>query len=182
MYEGMILSFFKSVPDARASLKTLAWLYGGKRIRNVVVTWDQKSMPSRRVRSTVFGCLRSEAVRGPVAAPPPASLATFAGYWGGHTRGLSITSSGRSREFTDDGCCRRVYEMTFRILSVSGTLTRATALYRVTSFKRHESGVRSLHVGDVGKLLLRNGIVTNSLTRVYFCSDPAWGATGACGA
>jgi hypothetical protein len=68
--------------------------------------------------------------------------------------------------------------MTFQTLSVSGTLTRATAVYHVTSFRRYESGVRRLHVGDVGKLLLRNGIVTNTLTRDFFCSDPAWGATG----
>jgi hypothetical protein len=67
-------------------------------------------------------------------------------------------------------------------LSVSGTLTRAAAAYRVTSFKRYESGVRRLRVGDVGTLLLRNGIVTNTLTRDFFCSGPAWGATGACGA
>lgn len=184
-YQGIILSFFKSVPDARASLKSLAWLYGGKLIRSVVVTWDQKSMPSRSMRNTVFGCLRSEAAGGPPASKrpsPPASLATFTGRWGGHTRGLSITSSGRGRESADDGCCVRVYQMTFQILSVSGSLTRAIAVYRVTSFKRYESGVRRLHVGDVGKLLLRNGIVTNTLTRDFFCSDPAWAATGACGA
>lgn len=184
-YQGIILSFFKSVPDARASLKSLAWLYGGKLIRNVVVTWDQKSTPSRSARNTVYGCLRSEAPSGHAASerpPPPASLATFTGSWGGHTRGLSITSSGRGREGADGGCCTRIYQMTFQILSVSGTLTRAIAVYRVTSFKRYESGVRRLHVGDVGKLLLRDGIVTNTLTRDFFCSDPAWGATGACGA
>lgn len=72
--------------------------------------------------------------------------------------------------------------MTFQILSVSGTLTRATAVYRVTSFKRYDRAVPKLHTGRIGKLLLRNGIVTNTLSRVFFCSDPAWWATGACGA
>jgi hypothetical protein len=72
--------------------------------------------------------------------------------------------------------------MTFQIVSVSGTLTRARAAYRVTSFKAYEQGETVRHVGDVGRLLLRNGIVTNTLTRDYFCSEPAWGATGACGA
>jgi hypothetical protein len=184
-YQGILLSFFKSVPDAHASLKTLAWLYGGKLIQNVVVTWDQKSTPSKSVRNNVFGCLRSGAPGGPGAlkrTPPLATLATFAGGWGGHTRGLSITSSGRGREGADDGCCTRVYQMTFQVRSVSGTLTRAIAVYRVTSFRRYQSGVRGLHVGEVGKLLLRNGIVTNTLTDDFFCSDPAWGATGACGA
>jgi hypothetical protein len=72
--------------------------------------------------------------------------------------------------------------VTFRILSVGGTLTRATAVYRVTSFRRYERGINVLRAGDVGKLRLRNGIVTNTLTDDFFCSDPAWGATGACGA
>lgn len=184
-YQGIILSFFKSVPDAGASLKTLAWLYGGKQIRNVVATWDQKSAPSRGVRDAILGCLRSEAPgeRPPsIGLPPRASLATFAGAWGGHDRGFSITSTGRGLEGANAGCCARVYEMAFQIVSVSGTLTRAVAVYRVTSFKRYESGVRRLHPGAVGKLLLRNGIVSNTLTGDFFCSDPAWGATGACGA
>jgi len=182
-YQGIILSFFKSVPDARYSFKTLAWLYGGKLLRNVVVTWDQRSAPSRSVRKTVLGCLRSHLAGAPAAKrPPPATLATFAGRWGGHTRGLSITSTGRGHEGANDGCCTRVYQLTFQILSVSGTVTRATAVYRATSFRRYEGGARRLRVGDLGKLVLNDGIVANTLTDDFFCSDPAWGATGACGA
>ena len=30
--------------------------------------------------------------------------------------------------------------------------------------------------------MLKDGIVTNTLTDDFFCSDPAWGATAACGA
>jgi hypothetical protein len=188
-YQGVILSFFKSVPDARVSLEYLASLYGGERIRNVVATWDldapwpQKPAPSQSLRSTIVGCLRSGDAGIPRAAPTrSAALATFAGGWGGHGRGLAITSSGRGSEGANDGCCTRVYQMTFQILSVNGTLTRATAVYRVTSFRRYESGVTRRRGGDVGKLLLRNGIVTNTLTGDFFCSVPAWGATGACGA
>ena len=66
--------------------------------------------------------------------------------------------------------------------STSGTLTRATAVYRVMSFKRYETGVRMLREGNVGKLVLKNGIVMDNLIDDFFCSDPAWGATGACGA
>jgi hypothetical protein len=51
----------------------------------------------------------------------------------------------------------------------------------VVLWKRYVSGVRRLHVGDVGKLTLRDGIVRNTSTEDFFCSDPAWGATGACG-
>jgi hypothetical protein len=72
--------------------------------------------------------------------------------------------------------------MAGRILSLSGTLTRAEATYRVTSFKRYDRQIASLRKGEVGTLRLRNGIVTNTLTENYFCSDPAWGATQACGA
>jgi hypothetical protein len=178
-YQGIVLSFFKSGADARASEESIE---GARLLGNVVATWAQKPIPNQRLRDEVFGCLRSEPAGGQATPSPPASLATFAGAWGGHTRGLSIASSGRGSEFADDGCCTRSYRMTFQILSVSGTLTRASAVYRATSFKRGESGVKVRHPGEVGRLLLRNGIVTNTLTGVYFCSDPAWGTTGACGA
>jgi hypothetical protein len=182
-YEGIILSFFKSVPDARASRKTLTWLYGGQRIRNVVVTWDQQARPSQSLRNTVLGCLRSKDGRRPGGKrpPPQATLGTFVGYWGGHDRGLSITANGRGHERENGNCCSPVYRMTLQILSVRGTLTRATALYRVRSFRRYAKGVRKLHLGEIGELRLRNGIVTNTLTQDFFCSNPAWGATNACG-
>lgn len=186
-YEGMTLTFFKNSHDARASVQNRwLWLYGGKRMRNVVVAGDQSSVPQGSLRATVLGCLRTEPARdGPLASKrtmPRATLATFAGHWGGHTRRLRVDHAGRGFELADSGCCVRGYEMTFQILSASGTVTRATAAYRVTSFKRYEATIARLHVGQVGRLLLKDGIVTNTLTRDYFCSDPAWGATGACGA
>ena len=177
-YRGVLLNFFKDVADARASRKAL----DGKQMRNVVSTWTQQAGPSQTVRQEVLGCLRSGAAAGQSAPAPAASLATFAGKWGGHTRGLSIAANGRGSEFADDGCCTRAYRMTFQILSATGTVTRATARFRVTSFSRVERGVKLRHTGDVGRLLLRNGIVTNTLSGVYFCSDPAWSTTGACGA
>jgi hypothetical protein len=125
-YQGIILSFFKSIPDARASLQSLASLNGGERIRNVVATWDlnapwpQKPAPSRSVRSTVFGCLRSGTAGSPAPPTRSATLATFAGVWGGHDRGFSINSRGRGGESTYAGCCMRVYRMTFQILAVNG--------------------------------------------------------------
>src|SRR5258708_29407990 len=181
-YQGIILSFFKSADDARASLETLAWLYGGRLVKNVVVTWDQKRVPNRSVRHTVLRCLRSEPGEHHAAPPTPkATLATFAGRWGGHTRGLSITSAGRGSESANDGCCTRVYGLTLQILHVTGSPTRATAVYPVESSKSYRSGVRRLHAGEVGKLVLKDGIVTNTLTSDFFCSDAAWGATRACG-
>lgn len=181
-YEGLTLTFFKTTRAARSSYKSLVWLYGGKLIRNVVVVWDG-DVPAESLRSTVFDCLRAGPGGTPTPhRPPKASLATFAGYWGGHTRGLRITPGGQATESTNSGCCVRVYDMTFQIRSVSGTLTDATATFSVTSYKRHEKWGPDLAGRQVGKLLLKNGIVTNSLTEVYFCSNPAWSATMACGA
>jgi hypothetical protein len=118
-YQGLILSFFKSDRDAKASFKTLAWLYGGRRVGNVVVTWAQKPAPRPIVRATALGCLRSGAAGPPAAPTRPANLATFAGRWRGHGRGLSITSSGRGSEFASDGCCMPIYRLSFQIDSVT---------------------------------------------------------------
>ena len=77
----------------------------------------------------------------------------------------------------------RAYDLLFEILRVTGTVTSATATYRVTQFKRYPPFDRPImHVGQVGELRLRNGVVTNRFSDDYFCSDPAWEATGVCGA
>jgi hypothetical protein len=186
-YAGIIFNFFPSDSAARLSYKSVTQLYGGTRIRNVVATWDG-SKPNRRIRRTLLGCLRSKSASpsGVIPRPvPAASLATLAGGWGGHTRGLGISKSGTGRERASDGCCDRLYDLSFQITSVSGTLIRATATYSVTAFTNYASGDGvTIKVGDVGKLQLRNGMLTNTLTHDIFCGDVAWGAsrTGGCGA
>lgn len=184
-YAGVTLTFFQG-PVTRKWLDALESVYGGGTVvRNVVVSWDQKSSPAG-FRSTVMGCLQVGQLGGAempaMQAAPAASLAAFGGNWGGHTRELTLTATGRGLENTDDGCCNHVYRLGLQILSVSGTLTDGTARYRVTSFQRYHDGGPSLQVGETGKLLLKDGIITNSRTHNIFCSDPAWGATGACGA
>jgi hypothetical protein len=181
-YDGLTLTFFRTTRDARSSYKSLVSLYGGKLLRNVVVVWEG-DVPAKSLRNTVFDCLRAGPGGTPTPhRPPKASLATFAGYWGGHTRGLRITPDGQATELVDDGCCTRMYDMAFQIRSVTGTLTDATATFDVTSYKRRDNYAPDLTGREVGKLLLKNGIVINSLTEGYFCSNPAWGATMACGA
>jgi hypothetical protein len=176
-YEGVTITFFQGAPVTRKWLNALESVYGGGIVdRNVVLAWDQGST-SASFRATVIGCLEAAA-----PAVPAAGLATFAGAWGGHTRRLTITAGGRGLESTDDGCCNRVDRLGLQILSVSGTLTRATATYRVTSFTPYENDAPIIQAGQTGKLLLKDGIVTNTLTHTIFCSDPAWGATRACGA
>ncbi len=175
-YEGVTVSFFRT---PRAAHRFVAAIYDGTVVGDRAVQWDRVS-PSWR--GVLRRCLSSTHGSRPATRPAPsASLSTFVGYWGGHTRGLRIGADREAREVVDSGCCTRVYELGFRLLSVRGTLTRGSATYRVQSFKRYPGGPR-LRVGQVGRLVLRNGIVTNTLTEVYFCSDPAWGATGLCGA
>src|SRR5262249_57838381 len=110
-YEGIVLTFFKSPTDARASLKSLVGPYGGKLVRNVVVSWAQKALPRPAVRDAVIGCLQAASSRAAPHAVPAASLTTFVGGWGGHTRQLSISPAGRGTEYADDGCCTRDYAM-----------------------------------------------------------------------
>ena len=143
-YQGIIVSFFKSVDDAPCVGEDARVVVRGQASSGTSsAAWDQKDRaPSRNVRDTVawLSPLRTRwASNAAKRQAPKATLAEPApGRWGGHTRGLSITSTGRGREGADDGCCTREYELTFQILSVTGTLTRATAVYRVVSFKRYE--------------------------------------------
>jgi hypothetical protein len=131
---------------------------------------------------TAFGRLRSTGGAG-TASSPQARLATFVGHWFGHTRGIDITGSGLGREYLNDGA-RPVAALTFEVRGVTGTPTAADAQIRVTSvriFERHAFGHRGPpRVGELGSLLLWNGIVTDSTTRVYFCA-PKPAEKGVCG-
>ncbi len=186
-YEGLIFSFFRTAAAARVSYKGMTQLYGGIRIRNVVAAWDG-SKPRRRVRRMFLGCLRSATPSspGPPLRPvPPASLTTFEPGWGGHSRGLSISKAGVGEEDVGSGCCTRIYDLSFQISSVSGSIIRAVATYTVTAYTNYGGGPK-ISVGDVGKLRLKNGIVWDEGTRDFgnFCGGVAWGAsrTGGCGA
>jgi hypothetical protein len=175
-YHGVNVVFF-----GEAARRWVAGQSGVTVVKNAAFQWFPASSKEEDWGANVRSCLRVAGFKsGAKRAAPRANRASFTGYWGGHTRGLRIGSDGRGREYVDAGCCIRDYEMTFRILSVTGTLGRANALYRV-SWIRQRIGL-SIHVGDRGTLRLRNGIVTNALTSAYFCSDPAWLATAACGA
>lgn len=181
--EGVVLTFFRSTRAARAALKNLEWLNGyGRQIRNVDATWDLGK--SRALRDFVLGCLSTPPPPNHIAHPAPrATLATFSGHWGGHTRGLDITKAGVAHESANAGCCYLDYAMTYRIVSTHGTITHGSAEFKVLSFHPGRPGdVTGIHVGDVGELKLDNGILRNELTRDYFCSNPAWGVGGACGA
>lgn len=84
--------------------------------------------------------LASSAVASPVAAPREASLATFTGYWWGHTRSLRITPNGRGVEAISSGCCLRVINLHFRLSRASGTSQNATAVATVSESHRRQRG------------------------------------------
>jgi hypothetical protein len=181
------VEFLRSPLRARVALKKglKPPYYIGTRVANAIL-WrgDATKKLTAAFRRTVARCLRGSPPKAtPEAAEVPrATLATFAGYWGGHDRGLTISSRGEGFENTLESCCDRDYVLRYEILSVSGTLIDASATFRVTSFTRFHTYVPRISVGSSGTLRLRNGILTDMLSQVFFCSNPAWGVTGACGA
>jgi hypothetical protein len=119
------------------------------------------------------------------ATPPPATLRTFAGEWVGHTRILKVTRAGRATEQVDDGCCTRVYSVTLQLSRPRGTARTATVTARVAAVHVYERAFARSHPflrpGAVGRLTLRNGVVTDSLTGVTYCNQAA-DRRGTCGA
>ena len=103
------------------------------------------------------------------SAPRPATIATFAGDWWGHTRSLQITPTGQAREVVDDGCCTRVVSLRFRLLKPGGTVTDAAVPIRVTAVGRWDEATPRPRIGQLGRLRLRDGIVADSLTGANFC-------------
>lgn len=123
------------------------------------------------------------------------SLKTFAGFWGGHTRGLTITAHGQAYEQLGDGCCDEVVHMHFRLSDPRGTLGNATALVRVTSIqllnaKDYRGDPRynipaspKPYVGKTARLHLRHGVITEPLDgfNATYCNARTQ-AKGVCGA
>jgi hypothetical protein len=107
-------------------------------------------------------------------------LAVFVGHWSGHTRGIDIHDSGRGREYINSGA-PPVATLTFNVLRVTGTPAEADARIRLTSvriFDRTAFPRGQPHVGEVGTLRLRHGIVTDTITHVFYCAPkPAEKAT-----
>ena len=125
----------------------------------------------------VAASTRSAAAHDP--APRRATLATFADYWWGHSRGLNITKTGRALERINSGCCFTDIEYTFRLMRPRGTVAHGSVAFRVTSVKRWNAAwARRPRVGQLGELRLRHGVITDSLTRSTFCAPPV----GKCGA
>jgi len=104
-----------------------------------------------------------------------ASLGTFTRhYWWGHGRLFVIHRSGRGAEKL------RTYPerppgyapLTFDVTSVTGTPAAADAHIRLTSVQNayHILSSKRIHVGTLGDLRLRHGVITDSITHATFCA------------
>jgi len=107
----------------------------------------------------------------------PANDSAFVGYWWGHDRGLKIRHDGRGFEGVDDSCCHRVIALNFRVIAVRGTRARAVGRIRVTSARVDKEWIAEAHrppprAGQVGTLVLEDGVVTDELTGATFCAAP----------
>jgi hypothetical protein len=127
------------------------------------------------------------AVLAPAAsAAAPATLATFAGSWIGHTRSLTISRTGVAKEDVYDGCCTHMVRFSFTLSHPSGSTSDATAtatvtavhVYTPTEFSKSYPAPR---VGETAKLTLRRGVITTGFSGGNFC-DQSVDTHGACGA
>jgi hypothetical protein len=115
-----------------------------------------------------------------------ATLATFAGGWIGHTRDLTIGHFGHSRADIGDGCCDPIITFRFNLSDVRGTTKNASAKAKVTVVHVHRksafpAGSPPPHKGEVRRIHLKNGVITDPFTGNIFCDAKAEKA-GTCGA
>lgn len=115
-----------------------------------------------------------------------ARLVTFAGAWGGHTRGMTITRSGHAKESIGSGCCDPIVDLRLRLSHPRGTSTNASVTVRVVAVTVQDSSAFTKahpapQVGQTGRMKLKNGVITEPLTDTTYC-DKAAGLKGVCGA
>lgn len=111
----------------------------------------------------------------PSAAPAPGvsrgGIAVLVGTWTGHTAYVKITSNGIGKESVGSGCCDPVIDLTFRISNVKGTGVNATAIVKALSVRLHDWGnsTKPPHVGQVARLTVHGGVLTDGLTGFGYC-------------
>lgn len=103
-----------------------------------------------------------------------ATVDVFAGYWGGHERSLRITRKGRGKMVVYLGCCTHIINLSFQVFHVRGTYSTARARARVTHvhvFTKPDAVTDFPHVGEVGTLKLKAGVIVESFLGGYYCDD-----------
>jgi hypothetical protein len=111
------------------------------------------------------------------------TFTAFAGDWIGHTRSLTISSSGHGEEHVNDGCCTTVLDMTFELSAPRGSgPAHATATATVLTLDLHGNNApNSPRVGQRGTFSISDGVLTDQLNQVTFCNNTQQVA-GTCGA
>lgn len=107
-----------------------------------------------------------------------AGLATFAGQWQGHGRGLTITKKGQASEVINTGCCYLAVAVEFQLSRPRGTLSAASATATVTAVRIGDKSWYSKahpppHVGESRRITLRDGVITETLTATPYCGKRA---------
>jgi hypothetical protein len=125
-------------------------------------------------------------VVGANAATRPATLATFAGNWGGHDRGLIINRWGRGFAQANNGAGCPCFGVAFQLSHVEGTTENATATETVVKLYGTKHGYPATppplpRIGQHATLRLRDGIIQDSFTRDNYCGPRAKGIAP-CGA
>jgi hypothetical protein len=105
-------------------------------------------------------------------------LATFAGGWQGHARGLGITRTGNAKEWISLGLGHFVIALRFHLSRPRGTPHDATATATVTAVRLGDrSAFTAAHppprVGESRTIRLRDGVITETLTGAQYCSPTA---------
>jgi len=126
------------------------------------------------------------AVIGAQVATRPATLATFAGGWGGHDRGLTINRWGRGFAQVNSGAGCPCFGAAFQLSHVRGTTENASATETVVRLYGAKHGYPATppplpRIGQQAILRLRNGIVQESFTGENYCGPRAKGIAP-CGA
>jgi hypothetical protein len=103
----------------------------------------------------------------------PPTLATFAGGWSGHDRGMSINRWGRGYEQLNSGAGCPCFGMAFQLSDVRGTNSFAAATATVIRLYGTKNGYPAPsplpRIGQRGPIQLRSGIIIESLTRIDYC-------------
>lgn len=128
-----------------------------------------------------------------MVAPLAAAASVFSGKWYAHDASLRITRGGVATEriwayvfcATSKGPGPVDYlTMRFRLSALKKRQGVWTARDRVTRTRnncRLDTAHRRLHVGELGQIRLRHGVIREALSGLHYC-DPAEARKGACGA
>jgi hypothetical protein len=118
------------------------------------------------------------------AATHPATLASFAGGWGGHDRGMSINRWGRGFAQINSGAGCPCFGVAFQLSSGEGTTENATATETVVRLYGAKHGYPATppplpRIGQRAILRLHNGIIDEVFTGDDYCGAGAKVASGA---